>query len=318
MNLEQIVNQSEQEQAEGTRTQLAGVLQNAVETISGKQEITFTLYVRKVLPVDGFVFWVNAGLLQPTSLPEGAEVTRTISGSLHRQVASYQEESESRDENFIIFTPLQQCDYFNIEDPNAIYLGEYAGQKFTFSRMESRYSQSGIWHYRGKAVLPALMSQLIESRDQLQERQIVSSSLPAWLTLSKYADVYPAYLTPNNLKGPYISVDCRQPVPLQAAPLVVNGQRFLLVRETVRCTLQQFDNERALNWIDYVVEEALYGDIFGISNTPVVEDRRQRQVEIKALDQSKTVVFEVNYYQATMTDTAKRLITEAFIDIEVI
>lgn len=318
MNLEQIVNQDANEQAEGTRTQLAGVLQNAVETISGKQEITFTLYVRKVLPIDGFVFWVNAGLLQPTSLPEGAEVTRTISGSLHRQVSSYQEESESRDENFIIFTPLEQCDYFNVQDPNAIYLGEYAGQKFTFSRMESRYTQSGIWHYRGKAVLPSLMGQLIESRDQLSEKQIVSSSLPAWLTLTDYGDVYPAYLTPNNLQGPYIAVDCRAPVPLQAAPLVVNGTRYLLVKETVRCTLQQFDNARALQWIDYVIDEALYGDIFGVSNTPVVEDRRQRQVEIKALDQSKVVVFEVNYYQQAMTDVAKRLITEAFIDIEVI
>jgi len=214
------------ELAESNRTQLAGILQEAVETISDNQEITFSLYVRMVLPIDGFVFWVNSALLTDEAIAElgdGVERERTISGSLHRQVTSYQAESESRDENFIIFTPIEQCDYFNIQNPKAIYLGEYAGQRFTFSRMDSRYTQSGIWHYRGVAVLPTMQSQLIETQADISEKQIVSSSLPAWLTLNNYADVYPAYLTPNNLTGPYIAVDCSHPKPLQAAPLIYDG-----------------------------------------------------------------------------------------------
>ena len=49
-----------EELAEQHSSQLSSVLKSAVETISSDQEITFRLYVRQVLPLDGFVYWVNA------------------------------------------------------------------------------------------------------------------------------------------------------------------------------------------------------------------------------------------------------------------
>lgn len=309
-----------EEFAENQRTQLANLLDNAVETISNHQQITFTLYVRMVLPIDGFVFWVNSELVDDeklSQLGDSIERKQTIDGSLHRQVTSRQEESESRDENYIIFTPVEQCDYFNINNPAAIYIGEYAGEKFTFSRMDSRYTQAGIWHLRGLAVLPTMLSQLIETKEDIAYAQIVSSSLPAWLTLDKYAEVFPAYLVPNNFTGKYIAIDCSRPRALQSAPLIIGNRRYQLVSETVRATLQQFNNYEALNWLDYVLTESLGGELFGISNIPVVEDGRAKQVELKVLDQSKVIVFEVNYYQQAMTDKARILIKEAFINIEV-
>ena len=39
-----------------------------VDVLAGPQEITFTPYVRIVLPIDGFVFYVNAALATPAVL----------------------------------------------------------------------------------------------------------------------------------------------------------------------------------------------------------------------------------------------------------
>ncbi|HBA7502717.1 TPA: hypothetical protein J1Y47_002230 [Escherichia coli] len=52
-----------EELAEQHSSQLSSVLKSAVETISSDQEITFRLYVRQVLPLDGFVYWVNAEII---------------------------------------------------------------------------------------------------------------------------------------------------------------------------------------------------------------------------------------------------------------
>ena len=191
--------------AANTGTQLSTVLQAAVETISSGQEITFRLYVRQVLPLDGFVYWVNAAIIAPQELARmniTAPLTATIKGSLHRQVVTEQSESLSRDVNNIIFTPIEKADDFNVEDPNAIYLGEYEGTQFAFSRMESRYTQSGIYHYRGMAILPTMRSQIIDSPDDISDEQIISNSTPIWLALKPFATVYPSFLVPSNLRPP--------------------------------------------------------------------------------------------------------------------
>jgi hypothetical protein len=55
--------------------QLAAVLDAGVGEISAEQSITFTKYVRVVLPLDGFVFWLNAKLLPP-----GGNATSSLPG----------------------------------------------------------------------------------------------------------------------------------------------------------------------------------------------------------------------------------------------
>lgn len=306
--------------AESTNSQLSSVLQSAVETLSSGQEITFRLYVRQVLPIDGFVYWVNAAIVTPDELTRmgvTASLVTTIKGSLHRQIVTEQSESQSLDVNNIIFTPIEKADDFNIEDPNAIYLGEYEGTQFAFSRMENRYKQSGIFHYRGMAILPTMRSQIIDSPDDISDEQIISNSIPVWLSLKQFATVYPSFLVPSNLKPPYIVADVKTTVPLQVAPIVMNGRSYQYAADSVRITLYGFSNRMALDFVDFVINTALEEEEFGITNIPIPVDAKSNQVEINALAKKKTVDFEVNYYQSTTRDISQKLIQKAICNYEV-
>ncbi|EAX6858188.1 hypothetical protein J9P64_003452 [Salmonella enterica] len=309
-----------EELAEQHGSQLSSVLQSAVETLSSGQEITFRLYVRQVLPLDGFVYWVNAEIVSCDELCRlniESPTRLKIKGSLHRQVIAVQDESVSKDVNNIIFTPLQKVDDFNVENPDAIYLGEYGGVQFAFSRMESRYQQSGIFHYRGMAILPTMRSQIIDCPEEISDERIISNSIPLWLAMKDFATVYPSYLVPQNLRPPYIAVDVRSSTPLQVAPIVYGGERYQLVQDSVRLTLYGFTNRMALDYIDSVVRRALEGEEFGVTNMPIPVDAKSGQVEINALAKKKTVDFEVNYYQSTVRDISRQLIKKAICSYEV-
>lgn len=310
------------ELAQQTGTQLSGVLQSAVETISSGQEIDFTLYVRMVLPMDGFVYWVNASIVAPGELErmglDAAPKRKAIKGSLHRQVVTEQNDTTSRDVNSIIFTPIEPVDDFNVQGPNSLYLGEYAGVKFSFSRMENRYKQSGIFHYRGTAILPTMRSQIIDDPKEINEELIISNSTPIWLSLKKFAPVYASFLTPSNLRPPYIVADVRTTSPIQMAPIFIDGQRYQLVQDSVRVTLYGFSNQKALEFVDFVVNTALEDEQFGISNMPIISDSKASQVEINALAKKKTVDFDINYHQSTTLEVSRQLIKEAIFNYEVI
>ena len=270
------------ELAEATGSQLSGVLQSAVETISSGQEISFRLYVRQVLPIDGFVYWVNAEIIAPQELARmniTAPLTATIKGSLHRQVVTEQSESLSRDVNNIIFTPIEKADDFNVEDPNAIYLG-----------------------------------------DDISDEQIISNSTPIWLALKPFATVYPSFLVPSNLRPPYIVADVRNTMPLAMASRYDAGrkQRYQFAQDSVRITLYGFSNQMALDYVDFVVNKALEDEEFGITNMPIPVDVKSNQVEINALAKKKIVDFEVNYYQQTTREISQKLIKEAIFNYEVI
>jgi hypothetical protein len=308
------------ELAENTGSQLATVLQTAVETISSGQEITFRLYVKQVLPLDGFVYWINAAILHPDELARLAiDIPHTVAvkGSLHRQVVTEQSATVSRSVNSIIFTPVEQIDDFNVEDPNAIYLGEYAGTQFAFSRMESRYSQAGIYHYRGTAILPTMRSQIIDDAADISDELILSNSTPIWLAMKQFATVYPSFLSPSNLKTRYIVADVRDTNALQMTSRTSAGERYQFVQDRVRLTLYGFSNNDALSFMDYVVETALDDEQFGITNIPVVSDGKVNQVEINALAKNKIIDFDVNYYQLTARDISRQLIKEVIFNYEV-
>lgn len=310
-----------EELAQQTGTQLSGVLQSAVETISSGQEIAFTLYVRAVLPLDGFVYWVNASIVSPAELERmelsAAPKSRSIKGSLHRQVVTEQTDTTSRDVNSVIFTPIEKIDDFNTQDPNSLYLGEYDGAQFSFSRMESRYTQSGIFHYRGTAILPTMRSQIIDDPRDINEEQIISNSTPIWLSLKKFATVYASFLIPSNLRPPYIVADVRNTTPLQVAPIQREGRRYQFAQDAVRVTLYGFSNQLALEFVDFVVNTALEDEQFGITNMPIISDSKVNQVELNALAKKKTVDFDINYYQGTTRDISRQLIKEAIFNYEV-
>src|SRR5580693_6517169 len=68
------------EAAATAKTPLASSLAAGVNNISYNQTITFTLYQKKILPADGFVFWINGNLITPTPIDSA---TVNIQGSLH-------------------------------------------------------------------------------------------------------------------------------------------------------------------------------------------------------------------------------------------
>ncbi|MNG65706.1 hypothetical protein D3C73_263420 [compost metagenome] len=305
--------------AKRTKTQLADTLHTAVDTISTSQKITFKLYVKQVLPLDGFIYWVRADLVNPAELERlGLDKLKkavTIQGSLHRQAVSEQTTTASQSMNYIIFTPLKQIDDFNMVDPKWMYLGDYDGVQFSFSRMESKYTQAGIFHYRGLAVLPTLRTQIIDDPADINTDLILSNSTPIWMRLTKYGTVYPSYLSPSDMLPPYIVADVKETKPLQAAPHYLTRSQH--VQDTVRVTLYGMNNKQALDYVDYIVNEALDFEEFGITNSPVVIDDKLNQVEINALAKKKHIDFDVNYYQHTARNIALQLIKEAFITLEI-
>lgn len=309
-----------EEAAGSVQTQLASVLQSAVETISDDQHITFNLYVKKVLPLDGFVYWVNADILNQSELGRLNIVgphTISVQGSLHRQVVSRQDETTSFSIDRIIFTPTSKIDDFDRVDPQSMWIGEFDGARFNFSLMHSKYTQAGIFHYEGVAVLPTMETQLIDTIDDIPTELVLSNSIPIWLSLNKYAQVYPSFLSPTNLYPPYIVADVRETKPLQSSSFEKDSVRWQSVQDKVRVTMYGLNNEQALNYVDYIVNSALEDEHFGVSNIPIVIDGKASQVEINVLAKQKIIEFEVNYYQATAREIAQKLIKEAVCNYEV-
>lgn len=314
------------EVAERAGSSLSGVLHTAVETISASQKITFRLYVRQVLPLDGFVYWVNAAIVNTDILDNlgltGTKFTRTIKGSLHREAYSEQSETHSQTVNTIIFTPLKQVDDFNIPGQEFIWIGEYDGVRFAFSGMGALYTQAGIFHYTGTAILPAMMPQVIDDPSQLNDALVISNSLPVWLAMSTIAPVWPAFLVPRDIAPPWIAVDIRQTDALSSAPAITptddpeKAFRSHFCRDRVRVTLYGFSNDEALEFVDDVVEQALMYEQYGIGNIPVVHEEKLGQPEIDTLARRKYIDFDINYHQSITYAISRQRIEQALMPPE--
>lgn len=309
-----------EEAASTVKTQLASVLQTSVETISNHQQITFKLYVKQVLPLDGFVYWVNADILHPSELARlniPAQHSIMVDGSLHRQVVSRQDETTSFSIDRIIFTPTEKIDDFDRIDPQTMWIGEFDEARFNFSLMHSKYTQAGIFHYEGVAVLPTMETQLIDAIDDIPTDLVLSNSIPIWLSLNQFARVYPSFLSPANLYPPYIVADVKETTPLQSSSFQKNDIRWQWVKDRVRVTMYGLNNQQALTYVDYIVNSALEDELFGVSNIPIITDGKANQVEINVLAKQKFIEFDVNYYQATARAIAYKLIKEAICNYEV-
>lgn len=323
------------------RHQMAGVLQAGLRTLDENQRILFTKYIRMVLPVDGTTFWVRADLASNAAL---ANVTRMNSsypnqpkvnvtpkrfwadGSIHYMTATNQNEDDASTLNRVVFTAENEVEDLNEVSPLVMYIGEWQGLKFSFSRRENFYQQAGLHHYAGDAVFSVMKTQIIDNIGQISNRQIVSNSLPIWLSLlNPYVPaiglgglnypIYPSYLVDQNIRPPYVAVHIppESTDAIAAAPLFDRfSSQDQLVRERVRVTLYGFDNVSALDFINYVVQYCYYSEVMGVSNSPVPRDEKRTQVELGVLAQKKTVEFEVNYYQRATRDIARQLILSAF------
>lgn len=296
--------------------QLEASLESGLRTLSNSQTVTFTQYTKSVLSSDGYVFWVKTA------------ITQTFDGSLHLGIDQVQEEDQTIAVNHVLFTSFDEISAFNTVGANTLWIGEWetdnATLKIVFNRTAPIYQQAGLWHYSGDTVYPALESQLIDSAANLPTDQIVSNSLPLWLSQNSFAPVYPSYLVSENLVPPYVVVhiDPANTIPLGMAPLyqwpgtspsfnLYNLNSSQLMRDTVELTLYGFSNQKAIQYLSSLMDYSLNTDYFGFCNSPAIQDEKRTQSEIGVLAMKKRIVIQATYYQNAVDAVARRLILSA-------
>ncbi len=323
-------------------SQLGSVLRAGVEQISARQSIVFTKYVRVVLPLDGYVFWVNAAMVSPSAMPNtsvansatpnaaalaGAPSTIAIEGSFHFEIARHQEETTTSDINRVVFTAENPIDAFDQISSSVLYLGTfddgYNGPvRFAFSQRRNFFQQADLWHYVGDAVYPDMESQIIDTPAGFDQRNVVvSNSLPIWLALNamtppiywpaaQQIPLYPSFLVPQDIVPPWGAVHIDETQALTSAPLI--GQTLThsqLVRDHVKITFYGARNFNAMDFIDYVNVMSEQDDAaFGVMNMPVMRDEKKTQSEMAVIAMKKSVVYDINYYQERVRDIARQLI----------
>jgi hypothetical protein len=331
----------------GAPTEFGAGLQLGTNTISQRQEITFTQYIRVVLPLDGFVFWVNSALLRApfrynllgyneSAYSEtdsaGPPTTLTALGSLHYSSDVQQNESDSATVNGVIFTAEQEVKDLNAVSPAMMYVGEFEGRRFAFSRRAAFYRQADLWHYRGDAIYATMAPQLIDSLDQLGQQQlVVSNSLPIWLSLTSYVPpykgmpgalpgcpIYPSFAVPENLAPPYVAVHIPpgSTRPLQSVPRLDQFlDSYQLAADTVQLTLRGLRNNAAIDFMNWLMTYSVDTDNFGLMSMPIIRDDKETQKEFGILAQKKILTLEVSYYQTRLQRLSRQLIEHAFITL---
>lgn len=291
----------------------SATLTAGLQTLSEDEEIIFTQYVRYVLPLDGYVFWLA---VQKTP----------VRGSLHYGADKQQREDETIAVSRVVFTTKYPVQQFSAIAPDAMWVGEAPGLKFAFSQRGFFYKPSGLWHYSGNAVYPALESQLLDIGAQpATVTLIVSNSLPAWLSLKSYAPIwltagnpgitlYPSFAVPDNIRPPYgaVHIAPEDTEPMTLAPFIgPMGQHFQLAKDRARVTLYGTTNAQAQAFLDLVYQYSLDTDIIGITAPAIARDEKRTQAELGILAEKKTLTFEVSYLQSAMPNVALQLIKSA-------
>ena len=321
-------------EAATAKPQLGAGLAQGVETLSGNEQVTFTLYVKLVLPLDGYVFWVNAALLTDSALynasqynkllynnyPEGVPSRQLVaSGSFHFSSDVQMLEDRQTVFNHTTFTSLVEIADFNLINPQFQYIATYQGMRFAFNRRENFYKQADLYHYRGDALYSVMTTQVIDTMTGFDTQSvIVSNSLPIWLSLNQFFPMYPSYLVDQNITPAYAAVDINPSLTtaLQDFPLLdPDSNPFQLVKDTVKITMYGIRNHEALNFVQYILDYSRNTDNIGLMNMPVLQDEKMTQSELGIMAQKKTITFEVSYFQTTVNDIARQLIEHAFMEI---
>jgi hypothetical protein len=319
----------------GANSQMAAAQAAGIDVLSGGETIVFTLYKRVVLPIDGFVFWIRADTLAANSslnssplnsvpfntmpsVASPAGFKQIKPSSLHHTTVNEQSEDESFSRQTMTLTCQQQVDFLTDIAPTDLWIAERHGTRFAFSQRSGFYRQANTYHYRGEALYPALETQVIDFPEQLDNRQIVSNSLPIWLRLANTFPIYPGFLVPDNLPPPYASVHIGDDdtTPIQSFPWTnAMGDRYQLVRDFVRITTYGVRNDEILDWLEFVTQYTLNNPgVMGLMNSPINRDSKRGQTEMSIIAQKKIITVEVDYYQTRIVNLARQLITSAFIE----
>lgn len=328
------------------KTNQQATLDQGIDTVSNFQSVTFTKYVRVILPLDGFVFWVRADLVSKTALlnamrfntvafnagpsaPIDPRPQLTVEGDLHYASQANEEEAGSITLNQVVFTAEEEVTDLNAVGSSIMYLAtittpDGSAVRFTFSARGYLQNNSNVWHYRGNAVYADMASQIIDSPLELNTRSlVVSNSLPLWLAMNNHVQpdyelfgnptliLWPSFLVALNLPPPYAAVHIapESTRALTTAPLLgPTASHQQLARDLVKITLYGLRNDAAQDFVDFVLEQSLLYDLLGIMNTPILRDEKRTQVELNAIAMKKTIEFEVSYLQNRVRDIARQLI----------
>lgn len=292
------------------KTELNATLTQGLDDLSQYQVVTFTRYIRKVLPLDGFVFWVKASLIDPDDTAD----TVDVKGYLHLTTDSIQDDEQIYDRNVVTLTAQSDIDPFNDIGNDVLYIGEFFGIQFSFSRRTGLNEPANLYHYTGEAIFPHMRSQIINSADDIDlDDVVVSSSLPVWLSLNQYMPMFPAMLSLQNLTPPFATVKCSNVAPIEGGYYIdAESNQYQLVTEDVTISITGLRNAETADFLWYVQQYTLRDDAeMGVMNIPVVQDERVRQNELNVIAMRKTIKFRVNYYQQRMRNVSRQLITSS-------
>lgn len=317
------------------QSQLESSLKTGLNLVSADQEIVFTPYVRLILPLDGWLFWVNATMLNTSGpsaildnsplntyyLNQGPAIARTMPeplsapGSLHITTSNRQLADESLSVNAVTFTSKVPVDELNLIQPGMMYIAKIGDFKVSFSGRRGYYRQANLYHYTGDAVYPVLETQVVDNVAALDTKNvIVSNSLPIWLTLNRYMPMYPSFLIPDDIRPPYCAVDIPEEstYALQSFPFRdQTDSHWQLVHDRVKLSIFGLRNFNALDFQDYIIQQSLETELFGFMNCPVIRDAKRIQVELGTLAQKKSMEIEISYYQTRVRNIARQLILQA-------
>jgi hypothetical protein len=331
------------EAAQTQGTPLEAAIKQGLDTLSLDQTITFYKYVRLVLPLDGFVFWVRANLVSPTAIYnamlfngpdfnagsitiDDSNDSITVDGSLHYAVHVEQTDEENLAINDVVFTAESRIDAFNDNGPNVLYIATPAdppleGIRFAFAGRGPYYEQADLYHYSGQAIYADMETQIIDTLAGFDRTNvIVSNSLPIWLSMNQVVkrpwinfvlpcQLFPARLSPQNLKPPYGTVNVLETTALQASPrLSKNLSHSQLCEDRVQITLWGLRNFNAMDFVDFVNEFIGNSRVIGLLNMPAMVDDKRHQTELLTLAQKKTIEYQVSYNQEQARNISRQLI----------
>jgi hypothetical protein len=160
--------------------------------------------------------------------------------------------------------------------------------------------------------------QIIDDPLTLNTDPIATNSLPIWLSLTQVMPIYPSFLVPTNLHPPYATVHIAETDGIQSAPYIDNtSTHWQLVKDKVKVTIYGKRNNDALDFQDYIFQQSLNSENFGIQNIPIIKDEQRIQSELGILAIKKVIEFDINYYQSRALDIARQLILSATCSVSV-
>lgn len=86
----------------------------------------------------------------PSSEPD----TVDVKGYLHLTTETIQDDEQLYDRNVVTFTAQADIDPFNDIGSDVLYIGEFFGIRFSFSRRTGLNEPANLYHYTGKQFSP--------------------------------------------------------------------------------------------------------------------------------------------------------------------